>query len=88
LVPLNHDPTSNYFTLGQTLVDANLGWCMTFPFNMLSSCPVLSVPSGFAEANFPTGAQMVGRSFDDITQFRAGAALEAMQSGAAARPNV
>lgn len=50
---------------------------MTTPFNVLSPCPVLAVPSGIAASNgVPTGIQIVGRTFDDVTCFRLGAALE------------
>jgi Asp-tRNA(Asn)/Glu-tRNA(Gln) amidotransferase A subunit family amidase len=49
---------------------------MTPPFNVMSRCPVLAVPSGFASNGVPTGVQIVGRSYDDETVFRAGAALE------------
>ena len=36
---------------------------MTYPFNMLSRCPVLSVPSGHAENGVPTGIQIVGKTY-------------------------
>jgi len=50
---------------------------MTTPFNLFSACPVLAVPSGVAPSNgVPTGVQIVGRTFDDVTAFRVGAALE------------
>jgi aspartyl-tRNA(Asn)/glutamyl-tRNA(Gln) amidotransferase subunit A len=50
---------------------------MTTPFNLFSACPVLAVPSGVAASNgVPTGVQIVGRTFDDVTAFRIGAALE------------
>jgi aspartyl-tRNA(Asn)/glutamyl-tRNA(Gln) amidotransferase subunit A len=50
---------------------------MSTPFNVLSACPVLAVPSGVAPSNgVPTGIQIVGRTFDDETPFRVGAALE------------
>ena len=50
---------------------------MTTPFNVLSPCPVLAVPSGIAPSNgVPTGIQIVGRTYDDETVFRIGAALE------------
>jgi Asp-tRNA(Asn)/Glu-tRNA(Gln) amidotransferase A subunit family amidase len=74
---------------GEDLVDVMLevegrqqSWhqqVMTIPFNMLSTVPVLSVPSGLAPNGVPTGVQIAGRSFDDITPFRVGAALEAAQ---------
>jgi aspartyl-tRNA(Asn)/glutamyl-tRNA(Gln) amidotransferase subunit A len=50
---------------------------MTTPFNVFSACPVLAVPSGVAPSNgVPTGIQIVGRTYDDVTTFRIGAALE------------
>jgi aspartyl-tRNA(Asn)/glutamyl-tRNA(Gln) amidotransferase subunit A len=49
---------------------------MTTPFNVLSPCPVLAVPSGVASNGVPTGVQIVGRTYDDVSAFRIGAALE------------
>ncbi len=49
---------------------------LTPVFNVCSACPVLNVPSGFADNGIPTGLQIVGRTFDDATTFRVGAALE------------
>jgi Asp-tRNA(Asn)/Glu-tRNA(Gln) amidotransferase A subunit family amidase len=50
---------------------------MTTPFNILAPCPVLAVPSGVAPSNgVPTGIQIVARTYDDVTAFRIGAALE------------
>jgi Asp-tRNA(Asn)/Glu-tRNA(Gln) amidotransferase A subunit family amidase len=45
-------------------------------FNILSRCPVLNVPSGFAANGVPTGIQIVGRTYDDLTPFRIGAACQ------------
>jgi len=50
--------------------------CMTWPFNMLSRCPVLSIPSGYADNGVPTGVQIVGRSYDDLTVLQIGANLQ------------
>lgn len=60
-------------------VDPYMGWCLTYPFNALSQLPVASVPSGFAANGVPTGMQIVGRPFDDISVFRAALAFEAAQ---------
>ena len=49
---------------------------LTPVFNIMSRCPVLNVPSGFADNGVPTGVQIVGRTYDDVTAFRVGAALE------------
>ncbi len=51
-------------------------WLMTICFNMMSRCPVISVPSGFAATGVPTGLSIVGRTFDDVSVFRAAAAFE------------
>jgi Asp-tRNA(Asn)/Glu-tRNA(Gln) amidotransferase A subunit family amidase len=56
---------ANYFSAALTPV-----------FNILSRLPVLNVPSGFADNGVPTGLQIAGRSYDDVTTFRVGAALE------------
>jgi len=37
------------------------------------------VPSGFADNGVPTGIQVVGRTYDDVTAFRVGAALELLR---------
>lgn len=37
---------------------------------------MLSVPSGIADNGVPTGVQIVGRTYDDVTVFALGAALE------------
>jgi aspartyl-tRNA(Asn)/glutamyl-tRNA(Gln) amidotransferase subunit A len=54
---------------------------MTLPFNVFSRCPVLSVPSGLAGNGVPTGVQIVGRTYDDVTAFRVAAAVEAAGFG-------
>lgn len=58
--------------------DANrvLSQMMTLPFNVVGRVPVLAVPSGLAPNGVPTGVQIVGRSYDDQTVFRIGAAVE------------
>ncbi len=52
---------------------------MTLPFNICSRCPAMSVPSGFASNGVPTGLQIVGRTFDDASVFRAAAAYERLR---------
>ncbi|MFB9310907.1 aspartyl-tRNA(Asn)/glutamyl-tRNA(Gln) amidotransferase subunit A [Agromyces hippuratus] len=49
---------------------------MTLPFNVIGRVPVLAVPSGIAPNGVPTGVQIVGRTYDDASVFRVGAALE------------
>ena len=57
-------------------VDPYFGWCLTYPFNTLGQLPVASVPSGIASNGVPTGMQIVGRPYDDISVFRAALAFE------------
>jgi amidase len=64
---------------GQT-VEFYLEALLTPPFNVFSRCPVLAVPSGFANNGVPTGIQIVGRTYDDVTPFRVGAACEQPRS--------
>jgi Asp-tRNA(Asn)/Glu-tRNA(Gln) amidotransferase A subunit family amidase len=54
--------------------------CLLTPlFNIASRCPVMSVPSGFADNGVPTGLQIAGRPYDDVTVFRAAAAYERLR---------
>ena len=48
-------------------------------FNIASRCPVLNVPSGFAGNGVPTGLQIAGRPYEDVSVFRAGAAYERLR---------
>ncbi|TIU06340.1 MAG: amidase, partial [Mesorhizobium sp.] len=47
-VPADHDQSKDEIRINGKLVNPSLGWVMTTPFNMMSRCPVLSVPSGHA----------------------------------------
>jgi len=85
-VPADLDPSRDEVRINGTSVDPVLGWVMTYPFNMLSRCPVMSVPSGRAKNGVPTGIQIVGRSFDDVGVFRAAAAYEEAVGGFAMSP--
>jgi Asp-tRNA(Asn)/Glu-tRNA(Gln) amidotransferase A subunit family amidase len=71
--PLDLDFDINNEPAKQVVAEA---WFMTYPFNILSQLPVMSVPSGFASNGVPTGVQVVARSYDDIRVFQAAAALE------------
>jgi aspartyl-tRNA(Asn)/glutamyl-tRNA(Gln) amidotransferase subunit A len=62
---------------------------MTLVFNMCSRCPVLVVPCGRSRDGVPLGIQIVGRTFDDVSVFRAAAAFAAALpwlDGPATRP--
>ena len=56
-------------------------------FNIASRHPVLSVPSGRAGNGVPTGMQIVGHTFDDVTPFEIGAAVEREMGGWWADPS-
>jgi amidase len=77
-VRADFDPTLHEVTINGKKLDVwpILAWCMTTPFNTMSRCPVLSVPSGRARNGVPTGIQIVGRTYCDADVFRAGMAFE------------
>ncbi|UCH40506.1 MAG: amidase [Gammaproteobacteria bacterium] len=60
---------------------------MTSPFNYTAQCPVLSVPSGFADG-LPTATQIVARRWDDALAMRIGAAVEKALPWAQHRPEL
>jgi len=49
---------------------------MTLPFNMFSNCPVIAMPSGHDRHGRPTGVQVVGPTFDDLSVFVVAATIE------------
>lgn len=75
-VPITHDEFSTNYTVNGKPVNAYVGWIMTHGFNLVSQCPVMSVPTGFAKSGVPTGMQIVARPFDDLRVFQAAAAFE------------
>jgi amidase len=75
-VRADYDPGIDRCEINGQEVHPVWGWTMTYPFNMMSRCPVMSVPSGFAQNGVPTGVQIVGRTYDDVTVFRVAADLE------------
>lgn len=80
-VPADYDQSNGEIRINDKLVHPSLGWVMTTPFNTMSRCPVLSVPSGFARNGVPTGIQIVGRTYCDEDVFRAGMAYETALGG-------
>ena len=80
-VRADHDPTSRDFKIDGVVVDPEYGWVLTHHFNMLHFCPVMAVPSGVASTGVTTGIQIVGRTFDDPTVFKASLAYEAQCGG-------
>ncbi len=81
-------PDDKYFTINGKKIEAALGWVMTYPFNLLPQLPVASVPSGFAKTGVPTGLQIVGRPFDDVSVFRTAAAYERARPWNGQRPRL
>ena len=77
----DHDPWDPSFTINGQKADPEYGWVMTHQFNMLHNLPVLAVPSGFAATGIPTGIQIVGRSFADVSVFEVGLAYERAMNG-------
>ncbi len=72
-----HSPLTETIEIAGVRVPGHRGWVLTYPFNMLPTLPVLSIPSGRSRSNVPTGVQLVGRPYDDAAVFRAGVAIEA-----------
>ena len=60
---------------------------MTYPFNMLSRHPVMSVPSGFGDNRVPTGLQVVGRTYREDDVIKVAHALEQVINWPAWRPS-
>lgn len=75
-VAADHQMFADDFRIDGRIVDPEFGYSTTHQFNVLHNCPVLSVPSGFASSGVPTGLQIVGRTFDDLSVYRAGVAFE------------
>jgi amidase len=74
--------------VGGRQLDFYFGGVLTPVFNVMSRCPVLSVPSGFGDNGVPTGVQIAARTYEDEIVFRLGAALERERPWAGRRPEV
>lgn len=88
-VPAEFDPSCDILQINGVEVRPELGWVMTTPFNMMSRCPVISVPSGFASNGVPTGLQIVAPTYRDEIAMQVAMAFERAQGGffgPAARP--
>jgi Asp-tRNA(Asn)/Glu-tRNA(Gln) amidotransferase A subunit family amidase len=51
---------------------------LTFPFNLIPSCPALTIPNGFTAEHLPTGVQIVGGRHKDVNVLRIGAAIQSL----------
>ena len=80
---------STDFTVNGQVVNAYVGWIMTHGFNLVSQCPVMSVPTGFAKSSgVPTGMQIVARPYDEMRVFRAASAFENARRWRRKRPPI
>ncbi len=75
-VPADFEQSNDGLQINGKDVNPMLGWVMTAPFNMLSRCPVISVPSGHASNGVPTGIQIIGKTYCDEDVIRAAMAYE------------
>ena len=87
-VKADHDDADPDFTINGKKVPAYLGWIQTYPFNLMSQCPVASVPSGLSKSGVPTGLQIVAKTYDDMSVFRAACAFEAASPWRGNRPGI
>jgi aspartyl-tRNA(Asn)/glutamyl-tRNA(Gln) amidotransferase subunit A len=63
-----------------------LGWLLTYPFNMMSAVPAVSVPCGRTASGLPVGLQIVARPRDDGGVLRAAANFERARPWRGVRP--
>ena len=63
-VPADHNQSKFTVIVNGKQLNPELGWGMTLLFNMLSRCPVISIPSGRRRDNVPTGIQLVGLGYE------------------------
>lgn len=87
-VKADHDDADPDFTINGKKVPAYLGWIQTYPFNLMSQCPVASVPSGLSQSGVPTGLQIIAKTYDDMSVFRAASAFEAARPWRGNRPGI
>ena len=87
-VKADHDELNPHFRINGKPVQTYVGWVMRNPFNLVSPCPAMSVPSGFADTGIPTGIQIAGKTFDDMSVFRAAAAFENVKPWRNRRPDL
>jgi Asp-tRNA(Asn)/Glu-tRNA(Gln) amidotransferase A subunit family amidase len=66
-IAADFDPTTDHALVNGRRVDPYCGWFLTSVFSLLNWMPVINVPTGLAANNVPTGLQIAGRPYDDIT---------------------
>lgn len=72
-------PHKDKFFINGKEEDNDASMAMCHQFNMMSRVPTLAIPSGFGVNGVPTSIQITGKTYDDVTVFRAAAALEDAQ---------
>jgi Asp-tRNA(Asn)/Glu-tRNA(Gln) amidotransferase A subunit family amidase len=87
-VAAEHNNLDPNFVIDGKRVDPYLQWAMTYPFNLVSQVPAISVPCGTAQSGVPIGLQIVGKTYDDLSVFRAAAAFEKAMPWRARRPEL
>jgi amidase len=94
-IPADHDVRRTDFringkplTISNSPGDIYVQWQLCYPFNLVPECPAATVPSGFAAAGVPTGLQIVGRTYDDLSVFRAAADFERARPWRGVRPDI
>lgn len=73
---------------GQDEAGGFLGMDLTAIFNLVSACPVVSVPSGLSDEGLPTGMQIVGHRFQDGRVLQIARALERAAGGFPQAPDL
>jgi len=66
-IAADFDPTAHHAVINGRRVDPYCGWFLTSVFSLLNWMPVANVPTGLATNNVPTGLQIAGRPYDDLT---------------------
>ena len=87
-VKADHDDADPDYRINGKRIQAYVGWVLTHGFNLVSQCPVMSVPTGHAANGVPTGMQIVARPFDDHRVFQAATAFEAAAPWRGKRPDI
>ncbi len=94
-IPADHDVEDTNFrindkplTVSNRPGDIYVQWQLCYPFNLIPECPAATVPSGFAASGVPTGLQIVGQSYDDLSVFRAAKAYEEVYQWGRFRPSL
>jgi amidase len=66
-IAANYDPTRDAPVINGRKGDPYVGWHLTPLFNLLNFMPVITVPTGRAVNNVPTGMQIAAQTYDDLT---------------------